>query len=116
MTNIIIIAIVAAAVAFGVREAKKHLKGQGGCCGGGTYTPHAKKMDNVIGKKTVLIDGMTCEHCRNRVHEALNGIEGVSAEVNHKKGRAVVSLDREVDDAVIKAAVKKAGYMVREIQ
>lgn len=116
MTNFIIIAIVAVVVSIGVREALKHFRGQGGCCGGGTYKPRKKKLDNVLGKKTVLVEGMSCEHCQNRVHEAVNDIEGLSADVSWKKGVAVVSYDRPVDDDVIRAAIKKAGYMVREIK
>ena len=115
MENAMIIAVVAIVALLGVREAMKHFKGQGGCCGGGTYTPKAKKLDKVVAQKTVRIDGMTCEHCRNRVHEAFNDIEGVSAEVDHKKGRAIVFCDRVIDDAVICAAVQKAGYKVSGI-
>ncbi len=33
-----------------------------------------------------------------------------------EKGEAVVSLEKEVSDDVIRAAVKKAGYIVVEIQ
>ena len=45
-----------------------------------------------IGKKTVKISGMHCEHCVKSVTEAINKIEGASAKVNLKKEEAVVSL------------------------
>ncbi|MBE5940568.1 MAG: hypothetical protein E7266_09260 [Lachnospiraceae bacterium] len=28
-----------------------------------------KKLTKVIGKKTFSVEGMTCEHCKNRVME-----------------------------------------------
>ena len=53
-------------------------------------------MKNIIGQKRVQIEGMTCEHCKNRVENALNRLEGVSAKVNLKKKTAVVSMEKEV--------------------
>ena len=47
-----------------------------------------------------------------RVHEAINALEGASAAVSHKKGTAVVSMSRPIEDEVIKQAIEKAGYMV----
>ena len=52
-----------------------------------------KKLKNIIGQKRVQIEGMTCEHCKNRVENALNRLEGVSAKVNLKKKTAVVSME-----------------------
>lgn len=116
MENLIIIAILAIALFFGVRSTVKHFQGKGGCCGGGSsYKPRPKKLDHVIAKKTVCISGMSCENCSNRVMEAINHIEGASAVVSHKKGTAVVQLDRQVENSMIKSAVEKAGYMVTDI-
>ena len=50
------------------------------------------------------------------VTKALEGVSGVEkADVNLKKKTAVVTLGTEVDDAVLTAAVKEAGYEVKEI-
>lgn len=73
-------------------------------------------MKNIIGHKRVLIEGMTCEHCKNRVENALNSLEGVSAKVNLKKKTAVVSVEKEVEDMQIQKAVEQAGYKVIQIQ
>lgn len=117
MANAIIVLILIVLIAFGVRSTVKHFQGKGACCGGGnSYKPRKKKLDNVIGKKTICISGMSCENCENRVMEALNHIEGVSASVSHKKGLAVVELDRGIENSMLKAVVEKAGYMVREIR
>ncbi|MFQ8813804.1 MAG: heavy-metal-associated domain-containing protein [Gallintestinimicrobium sp.] len=76
-----------------------------------------KKLDGpVIGKKTVKISGMHCDHCVRAVTEAINKIDGVSAKVNLKKKEAVVSYEKVVEDAAIREAVEKAGYTVQSIQ
>ena len=117
MENMIIITILTVALFIGIRSTVKHFQGKGGCCGGGSdYKPRVKKLDHVIGQKTVCISGMSCEKCAFRVMEALNRIEGASAVVSHKKGTAVVRMDRAIEDIELKSAVEKAGYMVTEIR
>ena len=116
MADIIIIGVLLIAVFFGARATLKHFKGEGACCGGATYKPTARKLDKVVACKTFVIDGMNCQNCENRVHEAINSIEGVSAVVSYKKGTAIVSMDHIVEDSLIKAAIEKRGYMVREIR
>lgn len=64
----------------------------------------------------VQIEGMTCEHCKNRVENALNRLEGVSAKVNLKKKTAVVSMEKEVEDMQLQKAVEQAGYKVIQIR
>ena len=65
--------------------------------------------------KTIKIEGMMCMHCVNHVEKALNGIEGVHAKVDLEKQQAVVTLDHEVSDETLKAAVAEAGYEVVSI-
>lgn len=84
----VIIAALAVLVVLAVVSSVKHFKGQGGCCGGGgEIRPARNKLDGpVVTVMTVGIDGMKCEHCRNSIERALNGIEGVSARVDlHKR-------------------------------
>ena len=117
MGNFIITAIIAVAVLFGIKETVKHFKGEGGCCGGGSKTLKSrKKLSTVTGTKTVVIDGMTCENCANRVEWAINDIDGLAAKVNLKKGEAVVSMNRDVSDETIVSSIEKAGYKVVEIR
>ncbi len=61
------------------------------------------------------IDGMTCASCVSRVEKALLKVPGVtSAEVNLATERALVkAASRDVDAALLAAAVEKAGYQVR---
>ena len=68
-----------------------------------------------MGKKTVKIQGMHCDHCVASVTEAINSIDGASAKVDLKKEEAVVSYDRTLDDDKIRKAVEKAGFKVVSI-
>lgn len=76
---------------------------------------HEKKEENEM-NKTMKIEGMMCEHCEARVKKSLEALDGVSlAEVSHKEGTAVVSMDTEVADAILKKAVEDQDYTVVEI-
>ena len=66
--------------------------------------------------KTISIEGMMCEHCERAVKNALEALDGVTlAEVSHKKGSAVVTLEKEVPDAYLKKAVEEEEYSVTRI-
>ena len=68
-------------------------------------------------KKTMTIEGMMCEHCEATVQKALEALDGVaSAKASHKKGTAVVKLDSEVSDDVLKKAVEDKDYKVTGIK
>lgn len=114
MENVIIIVIVALAAAAGIIHTVKHFKGQGGCCGGGSYKPRKKKLVSVKYQKTFKVDGMHCEHCKNRVEEIVNDIPGIAGKVNLKKGEVTVSYAEDVSDEIIKSKIKRAGYIVTE--
>lgn len=118
MENIIIIGIIVILLAIGFRSTLKHFKGESGCCGGGSALVEVpeKKLDKVIATKTVIIDGMTCDHCKAWVEKAINEIDGASAKVNLKKREAMVSMEREISDEELRLAISRAGYRVLEIR
>lgn len=67
--------------------------------------------------KTIRIEGMMCEHCEATVKKALLKIDGVSdAVVSHVAGTAVVTLEKDVDNAVLKEAVEDRDYEVLGIE
>ena len=67
--------------------------------------------------KTIKINGMMCAHCVGHVSDALNAIDGVSANVSlDNGGEAVVTLSKDVSDDVLKQAVTDAGYDAVEIK
>ena len=115
MENYIIIAVIAVAIGFGIYSAVKHFKGQGGCCGGGSYKPKKKKLKNVLYQKTFKVEGMPCDHCKNRVEEVIGDMKGLAGKVNLKKGELTVSYAEDVADEQIKARIERAGYTVTKI-
>ena len=75
-----------------------------------------KKAEVITMEKTMKIEGMMCGHCEARVKKVLEGIEGVgNADVSHEKGTAVVTLNGEVSDEILKKAVEEQDYQVTEI-
>ena len=73
------------------------------------------KGDNKM-KKTIKIEGMMCGHCEARVKKALEALAQVDdAIVSHEAGTAVVTLNAEVDDSVLKDAVEAQDYKVNQI-
>lgn len=113
MENFVIIAILVLVIGFGVVYTVKHFKGQGGgCCGGGDYRPKRKRISGVIDRKTFFVEGMHCEHCKNRVEEIVNDMDGVAGKVDLKGGTLTVSYAKEMADDEIKARLERAGYRV----
>lgn len=75
------------------------------------------KKENEAMTKTMKIEGMMCQHCEARVKKTLEGLAQVdSAEVSHAKGTAVVTLNGQVDDSVLKDAVEAQDYKVVGIE
>lgn len=67
--------------------------------------------------KTMTIEGMMCPHCEARVKKTLEAIDGVeSAVASHTAGTAVVTLSKDVPDAVLKEAVEAQDYPVKGIE
>ena len=114
LSNLIVIVVLVVIMFFAVKGSLKHLKGEGGCCGGGSEVKEPDKKLNgpVIKSKTFKIEGMHCENCANRVKRAINGIDGVSAKVYLRKKEALVRYEKDVDDSVITSAIESQGYNV----
>ena len=68
-------------------------------------------------EKTMKIEGMMCGHCEARVKKCLEALAQVEeAAVSHEKGTAVVRLNGELADDVLKKAVEDQDYKVLNIQ
>ena len=65
---------------------------------------------------TMKIEGMMCPHCQAAVTKALNGIEGVKAEVNLEKKEAYVEAADSVSKEELTKAVVDAGYEVVSVE
>jgi hypothetical protein len=86
MSTAIIVAVLLGVCILSVKSYAKRLSH--GCCGGGDSDAPKKVKVADKNKKdypycvTVEVDGMTCNHCKARVENALNSCNGVWAEVN----------------------------------
>ena len=68
-------------------------------------------------EKTLKIKGMMCGHCEASVKKALEALPEVDeALVSHQEGTAVVKLNAEVADDVLKKTVEDKDYEVTSIQ
>ena len=59
---------------------------------------------------TIKIQGMSCNHCKNRVETVLNALDGVQAVVNLEAQQVEITLQTPVDDALLLKTVTDAGY------
>ncbi len=73
--------------------------------------------EELIMKKTLKVEGMMCHHCEARVKKALEALPQVDeAVVSHESGTAIVVLNSEVSNDVLKKAVEDQDYPVTDIQ
>ena len=78
---------------------------------------HKKEKEIKEMEKTMKINGMMCTHCQARVKKTLEKIEGVrEAVVDFTAGTAIVKLDVEVADEVLKTAVEDQDYEVVSVE
>ena len=61
-------------------------------------------------KYELKIEGMMCQHCQKHVKDALNAMEGVSAEVDLENKSASVTADREISMDEFAGVIEEAGY------
>lgn len=91
---------------FNMRDAKKDKK-----------IKQKEKQEEQTMEKTIKIEGMMCGHCEATVKKSLEALEGVdAADVSHEKGTAVVTMNQEIADDVLKKTVEDKDYKVLEIK
>lgn len=73
-----------------------------------------KKEENKM--ITMKINGMMCAHCQAAVKKALEGIDGVQADVNLEDKAAYITAPDNVDKDVLVKTVTDAGYEVVGIE
>ena len=61
----------------------------------------------MAGRKRMVVQGMTCDHCEGSVSNALEGAGAQEVEVSYRKGEAVF---RGGTDELLADAVREAGY------
>lgn len=71
--------------------------------------------ENSAMTKVIKVEGMMCPHCEMTVKKALEALPQVdSAVASHTDGTATVTLNSNVDDAVLKKAIEDQGYTVKD--
>ncbi len=76
-----------------------------------------EKERNSTMTKTVKIKGMMCGHCEATVKKALEALPFVEeAAVSHDAGTAVLTLNGEMDEAAVKAAVEAKDFTFEGIE
>lgn len=64
--------------------------------------------------KKLVIEGMMCPHCEAHMKKALEDA-GMTAEVSHEKGCAIVTADSIPNDEELGKIVTEAGYTLKEV-
>ena len=64
----------------------------------------------------LIVNGMMCGGCENRVKNAIKNIEGVeNVTADHNTGKVIVISNNEVSEEIIKETLEDIGYeVVRE--
>lgn len=76
-----------------------------------------KQEQEETGMKAVLkIEGMMCEHCKKHVEDALNGMEGVSAQVDLEQKCARVIAEQDISDEEFGRVITEAGYTLNAVE
>ncbi len=76
-----------------------------------------KESEEMKMNKVMKIEGMMCGHCEATVKKALESLEQVKeAEVSHKDGTAVITLNAEISDEELKKAVEEKDYTVVSVE
>lgn len=118
LTNIVVVVILVIVIGLALKSSVKHFKGEGDCCGGKTEPLlEVKKLDAPkLGEREILIGGLHCQNCKNRVERAVNRIDGAACQVNLKKNTAYVQYSKKISDEELKAAIEGNGYEVKAIR
>ena len=68
-------------------------------------------------ERTMKINGMMCGHCSGRVKKVLEALPEVDeAIVSHETGTAVVKLNAEIANDVLKSTVEAQDYEVVSVE
>ncbi len=115
--NVVLIILLIVLISLAAAAAAKKMRRGGGCCG--EHETAEKKVAAADRNKshypwTVTLDigGMTCENCSRKVENALNRLNGTWANVSISSHSARVLCKDEPDEALIREAVRSAGYVV----
>lgn len=68
-------------------------------------------------EKRILIEGMKCSGCANRVNNALKGIKGIKkVNVNLEEKYADIVYKKDIDNEIITSTITELGFKVTGIE
>ena len=119
--NLIVLAVIAVGMFFGLRRIAASTHGKS-CCSDGASGKKAKKVvvvdtdaSHYPYSEELLIGGMSCDGCAQNVANALNALDDVWATVTYADHTARVRSKRPVDRDTLETAVRGAGYYVMKM-
>jgi copper chaperone CopZ len=121
LANVIIVAIVAVLVVFGVRRIVGTATGKRDCCSGDArqtgrsfrpVTIEDTDESHYPYHADLTISGMHCDNCVRNVTNALDSVEGAWARVDLGTRTAHVLSKGPIDQAAYRDVVRQAGYRV----
>lgn len=121
MTEILIVLALAGSAVWAALTVIRRFRRGGGCCGErGENVKRLRVRDRNPAhypySLRLSVGGMVCGNCAVRVENALNALDGVYASVDLGSATAKVHLKSPPDEAVLREAVRRAGYVVTEIE
>ncbi|MCR5202616.1 MAG: heavy-metal-associated domain-containing protein [Lachnospiraceae bacterium] len=114
--DLIIVAVLLIILIPAIKSTITHMKGEGSCCGGPKEKVPKKKIKGTPKKVyTVIIEGMHCDNCKNRVEKHLNEIEGVVGKVKLSRNTAKVYVYDDTPESLIKETIENLDFKVTKI-
>lgn len=72
-------------------------------------------INRMVMKKTVMVEGMKCEHCAAKLESMLNTVEGLTAKVDLASKTALLESEHEISDDDIRGMIDFAGFKAADI-
>ncbi len=118
MSTVVIFIIVVLIIIYGIRSFSKKVS-SGNCCGScGTpnyFIVSDRNKSHYPFRKTMTVEGMSCQNCTVYVENALNRLDGVWARVDYQTKTADVLMKTDIQDNELLHAVFIAGYRIKNI-
>lgn len=67
-------------------------------------------------KKSIIIEGMSCNHCKMAVEKALSELDGISKVEVDLEGKKAIVYGENIVDEILKEIIEDAGYDVVKIE
>lgn len=120
--TILPIAVIAIFAVLVIRSYSKRMKQ--GCCGAGGDVEKTEKIKvrdknkaNYPHQAVLVVDGMVCGNCGQRVENALNVLEGTWAQADVSGKKVTVRRKQPIDEQLLRDTVNHIGpYTVMQVQ